>query len=65
MHTGLNQSNVIAVVANGGTLDVYVNNQKVDRINDNTYSEGQIGVFAGSTNNSAEVTFNDARVWVL
>jgi len=49
--------------------DTRINNRrvaiKVVQNDADAYSEGQIGVFAGSTNNSAEVTFNDARVWVL
>src|SRR5205085_11245405 len=46
IHTGLNQYNLIAVVANESTLDLYVNNQKIDSVSNNTYSYGQIAVAA-------------------
>jgi eukaryotic-like serine/threonine-protein kinase len=63
IHTGLNQSNLIAVSANGSTLDLYVNNQKIDSINDSTHSQGQIGVVATDLNSPTEVVFSDAKVW--
>jgi serine/threonine protein kinase len=62
---GLNQANLIAVVANGNTFDLYVNSQKIDSASDGTYTVGQIGVAAQYNNNSTEVVFSDAKVWVL
>jgi serine/threonine protein kinase len=62
--TGLNQSNLVAVVASGRTIDLYVNHQKIDRVIDSTYSQGQIGVAASDENSSStEVVFRDAKVW--
>ena len=63
INTGLNQSNIVAVVANGSTIDLYVNNQKIDSVNDSTYSQGQIGVSAVELNNPTEVVFSNAKVW--
>jgi len=65
INTGLGQSNVIAVVANGGTLDLYVNTQKIDSVSDSTYNHGQIGVGAYSLVTPTEVVFRNARVWTL
>ena len=65
IHTGLNQSNLIGVVANGSTLDLYVNNQKIDSVSDGTYSHGQIALAADASNDPTEVAFNNARVWTL
>lgn len=63
---GLNQSNLVAVVAQGSTLDLYVNQQKVDSISDSTYSHGKIGVVAdGVGNHPTEVVYSHARVWKL
>lgn len=45
---GINQSNVIAVVANGSSFDLYVNGQKIDSASDGTYSQGFIGLIAAS-----------------
>ena len=60
--TGLNQTNVIAVVANGNSLVLYVNKQQIASVNDGTYSNGQIGVIAESTQNPTEVAFTNAEV---
>ncbi len=61
--TGLNQSNVIAVVAIGGGIDLYVNRQKIPSMNDGTYTKGQIGVAADSPSNPTEVVFSNVRLW--
>jgi serine/threonine protein kinase len=65
INTGLNQSNLIAVVANGSNIDLYVNNQQVDKISDNTFSQGEIGMAAFSNANPTEVVFSNAKVWTL
>src|SRR6266568_1244539 len=62
--TGLNQPNLAAVVASGSTLDLYVNDQKIDSVSDSSYSQGGIGVFASGVNGPTEVAFNDAKVWI-
>ncbi len=65
IRTGLNQSNTVAVVANGSTLDIYVNRQKIDSITDSTYSHGQIGIAADNLGDPTEVVYSSARVWTL
>ncbi len=65
IHTGLNASNLIAVVANGSTLGLYVNRQKIDSVTDSTYSHGTIGLTAEAFNNPTEVIFQNAKVWKL
>jgi len=62
INTDLNQSNLIAVVANGSEIDLYMNLHHIVSLSDSTYTTGQIGVVA---NSSTEVTFNDAKVWGL
>jgi serine/threonine protein kinase len=61
--TGLNQTNLIAVVANRSTLDLYVNHQKITSTSDNTHSHGEIGVLADYP--LAEVVYSNAKVWTL
>ena len=66
--TGLNQSNLIAIVARGNTLELYVNEQFVMRVVNNTSSQGQIGVAAITYTNQGhptEVVFSNAKVWKL
>ncbi len=45
-HTGLNQSNIIAVVADSDTFNLYINKQQIfGPVSDTTYSHGQIVVY--------------------
>jgi serine/threonine protein kinase len=63
IHTGPDQSNVIAVVANGSSFDLYVNHQKIDSAHDATYSHGKIALTAEAFANPTEVVFSNAKVW--
>jgi len=65
INTGLNQTNLIAVIAKGNNLAFYVNRQYVTSVTDSTYSQGQIGVVAENTGNPSAVVFSDAKVWTL
>jgi serine/threonine protein kinase len=65
IHQG-NQSNLIAVVANGSAFDLYVNSQKIASVSDSSYySEGEIGLLAYAVNNVTTVTYQDARLWEI
>jgi serine/threonine protein kinase len=65
IHTGLNQSNTLAVVAQGNTFDLYVNDEKVGSTSDSSYSQGEIGVLAtNQAGNGTEAVFSNAKVWV-
>jgi hypothetical protein len=63
--SGLNQPNVIAVVAKGHHIDLYVNNHHLNGIDDNRSGSGSIGFAANAFNNTTEVAFNDAKLWKL
>ena len=65
IHTGLNQSNLIAVVAIGNSISLYVNNNFLVKVTDSTYSSGQIGVAASENSNATDVIFSNARVWKM
>jgi serine/threonine protein kinase len=65
IHTDLNQVNLLAVVVQNGAIDLYVNQQKIGSYDDSTYTHGQIGVFAGSAANSANIVFSNVKVWQL
>jgi len=64
-HIGLNQSNLVAVVARNNTIDLYVNKQYVTTVNDHSYSHGQIAVVAENEGNVTLVLFSNAKVWKL
>jgi len=67
IHTGLNQQNTIAVVANAIGMDLYVNRKLIlnGSVKESTYSHGQIAVAADAEPMATEVVFNNARVWTL
>jgi hypothetical protein len=62
---GIGQSNTIAVVANDGNFELYVNFQKIDSASDSAYSQGYIGLVADARNNATTVIYQNARVWKI
>ena len=65
IHTGLNATNLIAVVVQNGNINLYLNRTLVDSVSDSSYTHGAIGVFTGNDVNSAETVFSNAKVWSL
>lgn len=65
INIGLNQPNLLTVIARDSTFYLYINKQYVDTIRDTTYRSGQIGVYAASSTHFTDVAFNDAQVWQL
>jgi eukaryotic-like serine/threonine-protein kinase len=65
IHTGLNATNLIAVVVQNGTITLYVNRTLIDSVSDSSYTHGAIGVFTGNDVNAAETVFSNAKVWSL
>lgn len=63
--SGLNQTNVLAVTAQGSSLALYVNMQKVTSVNNSAFSQGQVALAADSFNNTTQVVFSNARLWTL
>jgi hypothetical protein len=60
---GLNRANMIAVVARGSTISLYVNKQYVTSVTDSTLRIGSIGVRASENSLPTEVVFRNAQVW--
>jgi len=65
LHKGLNQTNLVAVVAQGQNFSLYVNKQLVTTFTDNTYGSGRLGVAVGDAGNATDVSFANQRVWKL
>ncbi len=63
--SGLNQSNLITVVARGGNFYLYINGQFVARGSDTSNSAGSIGLLAGDDTHPTEVAFSDLKVWSI
>lgn len=63
---GNQQTNTLAVVANGATIDLYVNNIHLATIYDKTLKAGRIGTAVGAPDGKATACiFSNASVWVL
>ena len=64
--TGTNQINTLGVVANGSTIQLFINGTSVDQKTDSTYSSGSIGLLAVNHNSSStSVAYAGVRVWTL
>jgi hypothetical protein len=62
---GAGSPNVIAVVAVGNTISLYVNNNLLAKVTDSTYSSGQIGLASSENSNATDAVFSNARVWKI
>jgi serine/threonine protein kinase len=74
---GINVTNTLAVVANGNTIDLFVNKQKISEVTDQIstpYTAGSIGVLATAGNDlgvdtadntATTAIFSNAKVWKL
>jgi hypothetical protein len=58
--TGSNKPNLLAVVAKGNHIDLYINNERIVSIDDNTSLYGQIGLVADP---HSEAMFSNAKTW--
>ncbi|HEY0754276.1 MAG TPA: protein kinase [Ktedonobacteraceae bacterium] len=63
IHTGLNVSNTLAVVAQGPQLTLYANQQEVGTFFSTAFAGGKIAVVASSLANSTEAAFTNALLW--
>ncbi len=64
-HTGLGQQNKIAIVADGGTMRFYVNEQRIGQVQDSSYTSGSVEPIANPINNATDVAYTNARLWTL
>lgn len=66
IHTGMQQTNLLAVMAQGRTISLFINKQYVESVSDSNYTSGEIGVVAANgTGANLDVAFSNAQVWVL
>ena len=65
INTGLDQPNLLTVIARRGKIYMFVNRQPVGHLSDSTYSSGQIALYGEGANNSTDVAFSNVQVWSL
>ena len=63
--SGLNKPNLITVIAQDNRFYLYVNKQFVAVVRDNSYSSGEVGLFALDLNLPTDVVFSNAQMWAL
>lgn len=63
--TGLSQQNTIAVMAVNDSLQLFINQQYVATVTNNSLSSGSIGVAAYYASAPTEIEFSSAQVWDL
>ena len=64
--TGLNQANLLGVLARAGNISLFINKHFVASASDDTYSSGAIGLVTSNfPQTSIDVAFNNVRVWNL
>ncbi len=62
---GLKKQNILAVVARGSTFTLYVNNTAIHTAQDNSYSQGVLGLVAEAETGPTEVAFSNMKVWAI
>lgn len=65
INKGVNQPAVLTVIARGNTLLFFVNQQHIMTIQNNTFSNGMVGLLSLSFQDATEVTFHQAQIWAL
>ncbi len=63
MHTSQHASNLLAVVAHGAQIDLYINDQYQASVNDSTLQSGAIGLVAENDGTLVDVAYTQAQVW--
>lgn len=65
IHQGFGQKNTLAVIAQGTTLQCWINGQLVATQNDSTYTAGTIALTVGGDQNSTIIaTFDHLQLWL-
>ena len=59
------QSNLIAAVAMGNTISLYVNKQVLATVTDTTYTSGQIGFIGYGSSELTDISFSNAELWSI
>lgn len=64
-HVGLGQNNLLAVIALGHDIYLYINSQFIGHVSDPTYTTGTIALTASDLSDSTDVAYQNAQVWTI
>lgn len=62
---GLNQTNILTIVAQGSDLYFFINQKYITHVTDTSFSAGRLGLMAVDWNGTTNVMFNNIKVWQL
>jgi serine/threonine protein kinase len=62
---GANETNVIAVVARGNQITLFINKQQVAIVQDGSYTAGSIELMADAITDPTEVSFQNVKIWTF
>jgi hypothetical protein len=65
VHSNYHEKNILAVMAKGRELRLYVNKQPIVTISDNTISRGAFSLDVQAATQSTTMAFNNAKIWQL
>jgi serine/threonine protein kinase len=65
IQVGLNNPNLLTVIAHGNTIILYINKKYVTTVSDHSRSSGLIGVFAQKNSHDTDIAFRNAQAWDL
>lgn len=65
INPGLNQPNLLTVVAESNHIYLYVNKQPVANVTNSVLDSGQVALYAANTTGPTDVAFSNAQVWAL
>ncbi|WP_052888146.1 serine/threonine-protein kinase [Thermogemmatispora carboxidivorans] len=65
LQSGTGVANTLQIIANGSNLSFYANNVYLTTINDNNYTEGNIGFLGTVGENDANVVYSNLAVYAL
>jgi hypothetical protein len=63
---GEGRSNLLGVMALNNTISLFVNNQFITGVNDNTFNSGTFGLFCGNFRPlKPDVAYSNAQIWEI
>lgn len=66
LKTGVGRSNLLSVMALNNSISLFINNQFIMSVSDDTYSSGMFGFIADNLHHiNADVAFNNAQIWEI
>lgn len=63
--SGYNQKNLLTIIAHGSDILLYVNQHYINHVKDETYSSGCVGLLSDNDNAATDISFTNAKVWIV